>query len=84
MFKPVEVLTFSGFYTQLLKFALITRMIIAHLIIFNSVTYYKHTVFHHARETFLLFGVEIWRLFQCSVCAGAEGKKCMAAGYLEM
>ena len=32
-------------------------------------------------DTFLFFGVEIWRLFQCLVCAGAEGKKkCMAPG----
>ena len=30
--NPVEVLTFSGFYTQLLKLAFITAMIIAYLI----------------------------------------------------
>ena len=32
-------------------------------------------------DTLLLFGVEIWQLFQCLVCAGAEGKKkCTAPG----
>ena len=30
--NPVEILTFSGFYTQLLKFAFITAMIIVYLI----------------------------------------------------
>ena len=30
--NPVEVLTFSGFYTQLLKIAFVTAMIIAYLI----------------------------------------------------
>ena len=30
--NPVEVLTFSGFYTQLLKIVFITAMIIAHLL----------------------------------------------------
>ena len=32
--NPVEVLSFSGFYTKLLKFAFITAMIIARTIFF--------------------------------------------------
>ena len=46
--NPVKVLTFSGFYTQLLKLTLITAMIIAYLLhvkIFNKVLMYQFKEF---------------------------------------
>ena len=43
----------------------------------NSNCVYLLTTFNilYVADTFLFFGVEIWRLFQCLVCAGAEGEK---------
>ena len=46
--NPVEVLTFSGFSTQLPKFAFITAMVVAYLISKSAVQYMKHFIYHFA------------------------------------